>query len=150
MQEAIRLNPWNLNFTNEPSVKFDNLVEEKNRISRNNPEKIINMQDYMNTNITVDFFSVATDIKTFKFSYPIESNSQIKRLVIDMNYELKIEKIIKRYKIIHLVLFIISLIAIAASWIPNLINSEIAFVIKPMSIAFSLMIVLNYLARMPR
>jgi len=149
MQGAMRLSQWNPNFTINPSLNFDNLVEEKNGVSENTRKMIINKNNSMNITINkaVDYYSIAADIKTFKYSYPVELNIHIKRLVIDMNCELKIEKIIKRYKIIHLILFIISLFVTAASWIPDLINGDIAFVVRPMSIAFSLMIITNYYAR---
>ncbi len=157
MQGTMVLNQWSPNLTVSPSFNLDNIFEKNNDISENTTLKIINMKDYTNTPIkktmsftntsAVDYFNVSTSIETFKYSHPVELNNHTKRLVIDMNYELEIERIIKRYRNMHLVLFIISLFVIIASWTPSIVSKEIAIVIKPMSIAFSLMVIINYYTR---
>ena len=68
----------------------------------------------------------------------------IKRNVTKMDNEAKIEKILKQNKLIHLILFILSVAMIAYSSVPNFISQEINIIMKLISIAFFLMIILNY------
>lgn len=82
----------------------------------------------------------------------IEYNKQIsyiERKVIDMDMQIQseINKLIRLYKNIHIVLFIISLVAIALSWLPFILPKDVSIVLKPLSVAFSLMIIFNYYLR---
>lgn len=64
-----------------------------------------------------------------------------------MNNQEQVKKILARNKLIHLILFTLSVAMIVCSSISGLINKEVGFVMRPMSIAFSLMIIINYNVR---
>ena len=64
-----------------------------------------------------------------------------------MDNKAQIEKILMQNKLVHLSLFILSIVMIVCSSVPNFISQEISIIMKPMSIAFSLMIILNYKMR---
>ncbi|MCR1897828.1 hypothetical protein NSA47_02345 [Irregularibacter muris] len=73
-------------------------------------------------------------------------SSYIEGKVIDMNAEIKseINKILKIQRNVYLGLFASSVLMIILSWIPSLFTEDVSIVLKPLSIAFSFMIALNY------
>lgn len=64
-----------------------------------------------------------------------------------MEHEIELKKLKKIFSIVHIVSFSISLALIIISFIPNLIKNDISNVMKPMSIAFAFMIVINFYTR---
>lgn len=74
-----------------------------------------------------------------------------KRKVIDMDAEIqsKINKILRIQKNVYLSLFTVSILIIILSWV-SLFSEDVNIVLRPLSIAFSLMIVLNYYLRRAR
>lgn len=81
------------------------------------------------------------------FNHTIEyskGNSYTERKVIDVKAELEINKILRTQKNIYLSLFIISILGILISWVPGILENDVGLVLKPLSIAFSLMVVIHY------
>lgn len=154
MQGAIRLNPWNINFPNDTTISLEKFDENNHKILGFLNKKISNNHNSENiiVNRAVDVNIDDVSIKTYSFSYTVDINSYIERRVIDMNYEIELEmhKIIKRYNIVHLTLLILCVILTIVSWGTNILPTDIVIVAKPMSIAFSLMIFLNYIIRRPK
>lgn len=83
----------------------------------------------------------------YSFNVFENSNNIVEEWVVEMDNEYKIEKILLQNKRVHLSLFIFSIVMIICGNIPNLISKDISIIMKPMSIAFSLMIILNYKMR---
>lgn len=67
--------------------------------------------------------------------------------IVRMDNQEQIRKILAKNRLIHLILFLLSIAMIICSSIPGLINKEISFVTRPMSIALSLMVAINYNVR---
>lgn len=67
--------------------------------------------------------------------------------IVRMDNQEQIRKILAKNRLIHLILFLLSIAMIICSSIPGLINKEISFVMRPMSIALSLMVAINYNVR---
>lgn len=110
--------------------------EVKNSIQNIYSKKVIN--NNASINITIN--------RVINYN---NSNGYMERRVIDMNDQVQseVDRIIRSYRNIHLGLFLFSTVVIALSWAPNLLDDEIGLILKPLSIAFSLMIVLNYYLR---
>lgn len=135
MQEAIKLNINTKPQANKPSIR-SNIITLAS-LSSSVIEKTINVN---NTPRHITFN------KTIEYN---EANSYVERKVIDMNTEIQseINRMIKKYKNVHLMLFIISVLVMILSWIPKIIPKDISLVLGPLSAAFSLMIIMNYYLR---
>lgn len=83
--------------------------------------------------------------------FNISNNQKLleKRVIkLDISVQTKnreeINKIVKDHNTTHLIFFLASIILIAVSWLPGILNFEFVQILKQFSIAFSLMIVISY------
>lgn len=133
----------NYNFHNYTDTnKTVSPVNLNNSIAINPKDNIIRKTIVANNSSSVHI----TFNKTIEYNI---MNSYIERKVIDMNAEIQTEinKLIKNYRNAHIVLFVISVTIAVLSWTSTILTNDTSIVLKPLSLAFSLMILINYYLR---